>query len=420
MGIRIPFTADTTGFKKGLANMRASSAALGKQINGSMTGGKLGFLKSAGGAGLLAAGLAILSKEVVDNTRSTEKYKAMLETATGSIDAASEAFDRLTKFAEKTPFSLEQSLKAFITLKNLGLDPSEEAMESYGNTASAMGKDLTQLIEAVADATTGEFERLKEFGIKAKSEGDNVSFTFRGVTKTVGKNSKEIEDFLMNLGETNFAGSMAKQVDTMGGKLSNLGDAWDKLIRRISENGIGTAIKAGISGASNVLEGASLLFGSDKESNIARAQFADDISFGAFNFMGKHEKQFEIDADAKVKKTIEDGKKKPKPDNRPDKIQLKENKAFTEGIFTAAKKIASDMKKEEGKLRGAFSKTRGEAASVPVDSLQAIGGGGNVSSIGASQVQIMRNQENLLRQLVENTQTLKGVAGPIQNKGVTL
>ena len=30
-----------------------------------------------------------------------------------------------------------------------------------------MGKDITQMIEAVADAATGEFERLKEFGIKA-------------------------------------------------------------------------------------------------------------------------------------------------------------------------------------------------------------------------------------------------------------
>ena len=36
-----------------------------------------------------------------------------------------------------------------------------------------MGKDLSQMIEAVADATTGEFERLKEFGIKAGKEGDD-------------------------------------------------------------------------------------------------------------------------------------------------------------------------------------------------------------------------------------------------------
>ena len=50
--------------------------------------------------------------------------------------------------------------------------------------------------EAVADAAVGEFERLKEFGIKAKSEGDKVTFLFKGVSTTVGKNAAEIETFL--------------------------------------------------------------------------------------------------------------------------------------------------------------------------------------------------------------------------------
>jgi hypothetical protein len=38
-----------------------------------------------------------------------------------------------------------------------------------------MGKDMMQMIEAVADASTGEFERLKEFGIKASKQGDQVA-----------------------------------------------------------------------------------------------------------------------------------------------------------------------------------------------------------------------------------------------------
>ena len=58
-----------------------------------------------------------------------------------------------------------------------------------------MAKTLNQMIEAVADAATGEFERLKEFGIKAKSEGDKVSFIFRGVTTTVKKESNAIQNY---------------------------------------------------------------------------------------------------------------------------------------------------------------------------------------------------------------------------------
>ena len=84
-------------------------------------------------------------------------------------------------------------------MKSLGLVPTESALKSFGNTSAAMGKDLTQMIEAVADATTGEFERLKEFGIKAKQNGDEVSLTFQGVTTTIGNNAQEITRYLLGI-----------------------------------------------------------------------------------------------------------------------------------------------------------------------------------------------------------------------------
>ena len=69
-------------------------------------------------------------------------------------------------------------------------------------------------------AGTGEFERLKEFGIKASKEGDNVSFTFRGVTTTVKNSAAEIEGYLIKLGETNFGGAMADRMATLEGSLA--------------------------------------------------------------------------------------------------------------------------------------------------------------------------------------------------------
>jgi len=80
------------------------------------------------------------------------------------------------------------------------------------------------MIEAVADASVGEFERLKEFGIKAKSQGDQVSFTFQGVTTTVEKNAAQISEYLQGIGNVNFAGSIQRQADTFKGRLSTLRD----------------------------------------------------------------------------------------------------------------------------------------------------------------------------------------------------
>lgn len=200
----------------------------------------------------VAASLALL-KEVVDVQREFDKLNAGLETATGSAKGAAEAFAALQQFATETPYGLAQAVEGFTKLVNLGLTPSEEALRSFGNTASAMGKDLNQMIEAVADAATGEFERLKEFGIKAKKENGNIAFTFQGTTKTVKDNASEIEKYLTNLGKVEFAGAMQKRMDTLDGSIANMSDAWDAALLSISKAGLGELVRASVDQAANAL-----------------------------------------------------------------------------------------------------------------------------------------------------------------------
>lgn len=199
-------------------------------------------VKATGAITGLASAGAALSK-LVSVSRQTDVLKASLVTMTGSMANANAAFDELSKFAASTPYALDQSVTAFTKLVSLGLTPSQKALTAYGNTAAAMGKDLNQMIEAVADATTGEFERLKEFGIKAKQQGDQVSFTFQGVTTTVAKNSAAIEGYLQGIGENNFAGAMSNRMATLDGAISNLSDSWDGLFRAISSQGAGGIIQ---------------------------------------------------------------------------------------------------------------------------------------------------------------------------------
>ena len=209
--------------------------------------------KSAAAAvGLVVSAGAAMSK-LVQTARQTDVLMASLKTMTGSSEQAAAAFGELTKIAAETPYTLDQSVTAFTKLVSLGLEPSKKAIISYGNTAAAMGKDLSQMIEAVADASTGEFERLKEFGIKAKQQGDRVSFAFQGVTTTVGKNAAEIEGYLQGLGENQFAGAMANRMATLDGALSNLQDSWDGLFRAVSSAGTGDIIAEQVRMASDAL-----------------------------------------------------------------------------------------------------------------------------------------------------------------------
>ncbi|MDD3668927.1 MAG: hypothetical protein PHX68_01375 [Alphaproteobacteria bacterium] len=91
---------------------------------------------------------------------------------------AQKAFALIENFATTTPFQLEEIVQAFIRLKALGLDPSQDALTSYGNTASAFGKNIVDFTDAISSAVMGNFRQLKEYGIMAQSEGDKVPFLY--------------------------------------------------------------------------------------------------------------------------------------------------------------------------------------------------------------------------------------------------
>lgn len=205
-----------------------------------------GVLRQAAGLIGAYAGIQGISRSlgfIVSTNREFERLHASLKTVTGSAQGADRAFKMIEDFASSTPFNVEQITEAFIKLKALGLDPSQEVLMSYGNTASAMGKNLMQFVEAIADAATGEFERLKEFGIKARTQGEQVSFTFQGVTTTVGKNAAEIESYLRQIGNVQFAGAMSEQMNTLGGIFSNIQDNFSKLAREVGAGGLNDAVR---------------------------------------------------------------------------------------------------------------------------------------------------------------------------------
>lgn len=191
--------------------------------------------------------------KAISSQREFDILNTGLVTATGSAEGAAQAFAALQRFAQETPYDLAQTVEAFTKLQNFGLDPSERALTSYGNTAAAMGKNLNQMIEAVADAATAEFERLKEFGIRAKSQGDTIAFTFAGVTETVKNNAADIEEYLIRLGETNFAGNMERRMETLDGAIANFGDEWDTVFRNIAQNGIGDIVESSVRTATDAL-----------------------------------------------------------------------------------------------------------------------------------------------------------------------
>jgi hypothetical protein len=200
-----------------------------------------------GAIGAAAATVGSFVSKIIEVRSEFEKYEAVLTNTRGSQEAAQEDMAMLTDVATQLPISLKEATESFIKLVNRGMNPSREEMVQLTDVAMSQGKSLDMFVEAMLDAQTGEFERLKEFGIRASANGDKVSFTFRGQTQTVEKTDEAIKNYLLGLGKLpGVAGSSAAVMGTLQGKISNLGDSLDKFWNMLGQGGIGKSIKEAV------------------------------------------------------------------------------------------------------------------------------------------------------------------------------
>jgi hypothetical protein len=229
--------------KNGLLQKEVDDTSDKFKNQGKEADGLSGTLKKTAGilAGVFAADKIIdFGKEVFRVRGEMQRFAAVLTNTLGSKSAAQEALKTISKFAAETPFSVSQLTASFVKLANQGFKPTAVEMRKLGDLASSTGKEFDQLAEAIIDAQTGEFERLKEFGIRASKQGDLVKFTFKGVETQTKFTSSAITDYVLSLGDlAGVSGSMAAISTTLEGRISNLGDSYETLLNSIGTRGEG-------------------------------------------------------------------------------------------------------------------------------------------------------------------------------------
>lgn len=197
-----------------------------KRSEGSFTGLK----RTLATVFTVAAIVGFVSK-VIEARAEYEKFRAVLTNTFQSQEQGDAALAMLTDFAAKTPFALNELTGAYIKLVNRGIIPTEQSLTNLGDLAASQGKGFDQLAEAVLDAGSGEFERMKEFGIKASKSGDLVTLSFKGINKEVANNATAIQQAIEEYGRMpGVAGSMDAISKTLGGRINNLGDQWNQFL----------------------------------------------------------------------------------------------------------------------------------------------------------------------------------------------
>ena len=176
--------------------------------------------------------------------QTTEGLRAQLLTLTGTQEEVDKVYSRLLDFAKTTTFQIPEVVEAYIKLANRGIAPTNEELRKMGDLAASQGKPLIQLVEAILDATTGQNERLKEFGINASKSGETVEFTFKGVSKQVEFTEDAIRDAILAMGEAEgVTGGLERAAEGVQGGFSNVEDVLDQVYSKIFD-AISPALKA--------------------------------------------------------------------------------------------------------------------------------------------------------------------------------
>lgn len=213
-------------------------------------------LAKVAAASVIVGGTAMLGG-IIATTAKFEQFQIMLEGTEGSAEKAKKAMAWVQDFAKRTPYELDQVMEAFVQLKAYGIDPMSGALTSAGDAASGMSKPLMQAIEALADAQTGEFERLKEFAITTKVEGNKVAFTYvkngKEITRQTVKNATAMREAITGIWDDRFGGGMARQAWTLHGIVNNLKDMWTGFLLRVGQAGVFDKVKGKLEGLLNWL-----------------------------------------------------------------------------------------------------------------------------------------------------------------------
>lgn len=190
------------------------------------------------GAIVATIGLSMLVKQTVQTIREFEDLEATLRAVTGSSEGAGKAMAVIRDFTKGTTFQIQEVTQAFIRLKLAGVVPTSDVMTDFGNLAAGMGRSIENLAQAAFNATTGEMEMLKQFGIRAVQDGDKITVTFDNVTQTIDRSGEAVINYLRSIGREKFPTALQERLDTLSGAISNMKDASAEFMVAIGEGGL--------------------------------------------------------------------------------------------------------------------------------------------------------------------------------------
>jgi len=200
---------------------------------------------------LATVGVGVFAKSIVDTGRQVEGLATRFKFLFGSAAEGSKAFDTLTNFASKVPFSLEEISAASGNLAVVSEDADElsKILKITGNVAAVTGLDF--------QTTASQIQRSFAGGIAAadvfREKGVRSLLGFKaGATVTAEETIKRFEEVFGEGGR--FGQATDELAQTFDGTLSMLGDKLFKFKKDTAEAQFFNALKVELEDLNNFIE----------------------------------------------------------------------------------------------------------------------------------------------------------------------
>lgn len=240
----------------GVNRLSSGVAGLGRQI----TGLTFKLTALAGAVGF------VFKNQFIDTAAEFENLTVSLTAVEGSAERGQKALAWITDFTKKTPLELNTTTKAYMLLKNSGIDPTNGSLMSLVDANAKLNGDQENMIEIT--------RQLGQAWMKNKLQMEEINvLTTRGVkvvpllAEAMGKSEQVIMDMaskgrlgrqelilLFRAMQEDSRGASEAQSRTWTGMMSTLSDTWKGFIRRIMDGGAFDLLKARLDGLIKRLE----------------------------------------------------------------------------------------------------------------------------------------------------------------------
>lgn len=235
---------------------KIAGSGMGQGLLGGLVGGATMAVASAGIMAVTSA-VSGLASGMIGGAMTMEKYTVQLGVLLGSTSAAQKRIAELAEFAKTTPFELPEVVEASKQLQvfTKGALATGEGLRLVGDIASGTGMmfgEAAMWIGRLYDALQsgrpiGEAAmRLQEVGALSGESRARLEQLAESVKKGALSGTQA---WKQAAGEfTRYSGMMAKQSETLEGKMSNLSDSVNMLLTKAGTIFL-PVIKAGVDGA---------------------------------------------------------------------------------------------------------------------------------------------------------------------------